>query len=155
MIKIRVHGIPAPQGSKRHVGGGRMIESSARVAPWREAVRAEAQRYTEREQRRYGLPGLSEAGAVAVGIVFIFARPGSHFGSGRNARQVRPSAPARPASRGRNDIDKLARSTLDGLVSGGILADDGLVVDLTLAKVYAEPGEAPGAVIEVEAAASG
>jgi crossover junction endodeoxyribonuclease RusA len=43
-VIIVVRGIPAPQGSKRHVGGGRMIESSRAVGPWREAVRAETQR---------------------------------------------------------------------------------------------------------------
>src|ERR1700676_3259288 len=37
-MKITVRGIPAPQGSKRHVGGGRMIEMSKAVGPWREAV---------------------------------------------------------------------------------------------------------------------
>jgi hypothetical protein len=31
-------GDPAPQGSKRHVGGGRLVESSKRVAPWRDTV---------------------------------------------------------------------------------------------------------------------
>ena len=38
MITFHVSGTPAPQGSKRHVGGGRMIESSKKVEPWREAV---------------------------------------------------------------------------------------------------------------------
>ena len=38
-ITFEVYGQPAPQGSKRHVGGGRMIESSKAVAPWREAVK--------------------------------------------------------------------------------------------------------------------
>lgn len=30
-----VAGRPAVQGSKRHVGGGRLIESSRQVGPWR------------------------------------------------------------------------------------------------------------------------
>lgn len=33
-----VPGTPRPQGSKRHVGGGRMIESSKYVKAWREKV---------------------------------------------------------------------------------------------------------------------
>ena len=37
MIEIKVIGLPAPQGSKRHVGHGVMIESSNNVKPWREA----------------------------------------------------------------------------------------------------------------------
>lgn len=42
MIAFDVYGEPAPQGSKRHVGGGRMIESSAKVKPWRQDVVAAA-----------------------------------------------------------------------------------------------------------------
>jgi len=34
-----VWGIAAPQGSKRHVGNGVMLESSDRVRPWRQDVR--------------------------------------------------------------------------------------------------------------------
>jgi Holliday junction resolvase RusA-like endonuclease len=34
-----VIGLPAPQGSKRHVGKGVMIEMSKNVKPWREAVK--------------------------------------------------------------------------------------------------------------------
>ena len=39
-LRNEVLGTPAPQGSKRHVGGGRMVESSKLVGPWREAVKA-------------------------------------------------------------------------------------------------------------------
>ncbi|QDH92357.1 RusA-like resolvase [Gordonia phage Spooky] len=35
---IWIPGIPAPQGSKRHVGNGILIESSKRVGPWRAVV---------------------------------------------------------------------------------------------------------------------
>lgn len=31
MIAFSVYGMPGPQGSKRHVGGGRMIESQVAV----------------------------------------------------------------------------------------------------------------------------
>lgn len=36
--RFAVFGLPAPQGSKRHVGEGRMVESSKRVKPWRRQV---------------------------------------------------------------------------------------------------------------------
>ena len=42
VITIRVYGTPAPQGSKRHVGRGVMVESSKKVKPWREAVKQAA-----------------------------------------------------------------------------------------------------------------
>lgn len=147
MIKFRVNGIPAPQGSKRHVGGGRMVESSRAVGPWREAVRAEAFRaITELwAHELYQEP-------MSVTVVFVLARPKSHLYQGGNppvGSTVRPSAPAYPAKR--PDLDKLARAVLDGLVAGGVMADDSQVVSLNCAKVFAGNGEAPGAVIEVEA----
>ena len=39
---IEVYGIPGPQGSKRHVGNGVMLESSKKVKPWRELVHSAA-----------------------------------------------------------------------------------------------------------------
>ena len=38
-FSLTVYGVAAPQGSKRHVGNGVMIESSNRVRPWRQDVR--------------------------------------------------------------------------------------------------------------------
>jgi len=41
-VEFFVAGAAAPPGSKRHVGGGRMIESSKALAPWRTQVAWEA-----------------------------------------------------------------------------------------------------------------
>ena len=38
LIEFWVEGIPRPQGSKRHVGNGRMVEASKHTAGWRKAV---------------------------------------------------------------------------------------------------------------------
>jgi crossover junction endodeoxyribonuclease RusA len=133
-IHIRVNGKPAPQGSKRHIGGGRMIESSEALTPWREAVRAEVQ--------RVGMVMLS--GPVNVQVCFAFARPAGHYRTGRNAAMLRDAAPRYPAGKKRNDLDKLVRAVLDGLDAGGAFEDDGQVVQLAAAKVYAPRGEAVG-----------
>ena len=139
-MRFRVNGTPAPQGSKRHVGNGRMVEVSRAVAPWREAVRAESQR---------ALNGSGPlAGPVAVTAVFVLARPKGHYtrpGLFTKAGAAQPFPAKRP------DLDKLARAVLDGLVAGGTMADDAQVVSLNAAKVYARPDEAPGVLIEVEA----
>src|SRR5580698_2224822 len=119
-MRIEVAGIPAPQGSKRHVGGGRMVEQSRAVGPWREAVRAETQRVLEQLPEPEGF--LEDAARVA--ITFRLPKP--------------KSTPARvlfPVKR--PDIDKLARAVLDGLVAGGALADDSQVVDLLVSKRFA------------------
>ena len=38
LVQFDVVGVPAPQGSKRHVGRGILVESSKKVGPWRDAV---------------------------------------------------------------------------------------------------------------------
>ena len=127
--EIFVSGTPAPQGSKRHVGGGRMVESSKAVGPWREAVRAETQRTV------HGCPPI--AGPVNVAVTFYVKRPAGHYGTGRNASTIKLSAPRRPSVK--PDLDKLARAVLDGLTEGGAFGDDAQVVGLIAAKWYGTP----------------
>ncbi len=127
---IIVNGTPAPQGSKRHVGGGRMVEMSKAVGPWREAVRAETQRTM--------IDHDPLAGPVSVVIDFYLPRPKGHYRSGRNAHLLRDSAPVYPA--GRPDLDKLARAVLDGITAGGAWKDDGQAAELTLRKLYSTTG---------------
>ena len=149
VITIRVNGIPAPQGSKRHVGKGRMVEQSKAVGPWREAVRSEVQRVKPAVGDIENREWMSFIHGCRVSVVFVFPRPASHYGSGKNAGTVRQSAPHRPAVR--PDLDKLVRSTLDGLVMGNALRDDAHVVSLTASKIYADDGAEPGALITLEA----
>lgn len=126
-LAFTVRGKPAPQGSKRHIGRGRVIESSKAVGPWRDLVAAETRRAW----------GFHEplTGPVAVALTFWFARPQSHFGRGRNSQALKPGAPVFPA--GYPDIDKLARAVLDGITTGRAIGDDGQVVELTASKHYA------------------
>ena len=105
-IFIPVRGLPAPQGSKRHIGHGIMIENSKKVKPWRQDVRAAAIDHYE---------GSVIGRAVEIEIVFLFARPKSHFGTGKNANKLKQKAPEFVTSSQTGDIDKLCRSTLDGL----------------------------------------
>lgn len=137
---VRVYGIPAPQGSKRHVGGGRMIESSKKVGPWREAVKAAVLTATGRRPTTVD-------GPVQVDVTFFLPRPKGHYGTGRNAGRVRDSAPAEPTTK--PDLDKLLRSTMDALTDVGVLRDDAQVVRIKAAKGYSRPEESPGATIRV------
>lgn len=41
-IAFAAFGMPAPQGSKKHVGNGRLVEVSTLLPAWKKAVRAEA-----------------------------------------------------------------------------------------------------------------
>lgn len=124
---------PAPQGSKRHVGNGRMIESSAKVKPWREAVRQEALKTNQ---------PISDQ-PIFLHLRFLFNRPRGHY----NARGIiKPSAPHTPTTR--PDLDKLCRSTLDGL-TGVLFRDDSQVAFIVASKDYAMPGELEGVHIEI------
>lgn len=139
MIRLWVMGTPAPQGSKRHVGHGRMVESSKAVGPWREAIVAEA--------KRQGAAGAMIGDAAAVTVTFLLRRPASHYGTGRNAGVLKATAPKYPT--GRPDLDKTARAVLDALTQSGLIADDAIVVDLHARKRYAEKGSPTGAIVEI------
>lgn len=135
-ITMTVYGTPAPQGSKRHVGGGIMVESSTKVGPWREAIVSEA--------IRTDIVGRKLDGPLFVGVVFWLARPAGHFGK----RGLLPSAPKHPSVK--PDIDKLLRSTLDGLTQAGVIADDARIVFVEACKRYAPHDVVAGAVISIE-----
>jgi crossover junction endodeoxyribonuclease RusA len=139
VVHIAVSGIePAPQGSKRHVGHGRMVEASKRVKPWRNAVALSAQQQM-REQKCDLITS-----ACNVSVVFRFKRPKSHFTTNG---QLKAAAPKHCIVK-RNDIDKCCRSTLDAL-SETVFADDCLVVSLNADKRYCIGTEPPGALITV------
>lgn len=118
---FHVDGIPAPQGSKRHVGNGRMVESSKALKPWRERVS-----WTARE---CGVP--LRSGAVVVRLVFVMPRPVST-----------PKSRTPPALR-KPDLDKLVRGVFDSL-TGLCFEDDARVVELVASKRLAGLGEKPG-----------
>jgi crossover junction endodeoxyribonuclease RusA len=136
--------MPAPQGSKRHVGKGIMIESSKAVAPWREAVRAETQRVIEAGQQPY-----DHGEAVLVRVLFYMPRPQNHYGSRKGVRYVKDSAPGRPVTIGRNDIDKLQRAVFDGITEGGALGDDSQIASVVADKFYADGDFMPGCLVTV------
>lgn len=125
MLARFIPGIPAPQGSKRHVGNGRIIESSKKVAPWRKAV-AEALADIPKP--------MFVTEPVSVQVIFFLPRP-------TTVRRVWPIVPP--------DIDKLDRGLLDALTLAGVWSDDAQVVEMFSVKQYADFHE-PGAWINVE-----
>ena len=73
-------------------------------------------------------------GAVSVDVVFTFARPKSHYGTGRNADVVKESAPEHHTQR--VDGDKLARLLGDSLEMAGVVADDCQIVEWRIRKLW-------------------
>lgn len=124
-------GTPAPQGSKSPKGRTKtghviMAESSKKVAPWREAVKAAGEGAGPRLD-----------GPLAVCMVFTVVRPAGHFRQGRNSHLLRESAPIAPATV--PDLSKLIRSTEDAITDIGLWADDARVSEYaTAAKVFTD-----------------
>ena len=74
--------------------------------------------------------------AIAATFTFYRPRPKSHFGTGRNAAILKPSAPTYPI--GRPDALKLARAVEDAM-TGVVYSDDALIVREVLTKFWGEP----------------
>lgn len=128
-LSVTIPGIPAPQGSKRHVGNGILVESSKRLKPWRaDAIAAIQEQQAKHNQPQY-------TGPVHIIVIFRFPRPKSHF----NKSGLKPSAPFPHITR--PDLDKLLRALLDAMTQSGIIRDDSQVYNLEALKVYAERGE--------------
>jgi Holliday junction resolvase RusA-like endonuclease len=148
-LTVAVYGLPAPQGSKKHLGNGVMVESSKHVKPWRQDVKYAALAATQ------AVPGWAPLdGPLVAAMTFAFARPKGHYRTGRNSHLLRDTAPARPAVY--PDLSKIIRSTEDAL-TGLAWVDDSRVVEYRhLAKHYTTDADtapdvldAPGAVIHI------
>jgi Holliday junction resolvase RusA-like endonuclease len=115
MISYWIDGEPAPQGSKTgFIKNGRvvMVESSKKVKPWREAVAAQTQAKVPSALQN----------PVEISLVFHLPKPKTVT---RKWPAVKP------------DLDKLIRSTFDGLTTGGLYTDDALVIAVSASKQYA------------------
>lgn len=135
MLTFTVAGMPpAPQGSKRHVGNGRMIESSKQVKPWRYLV----------QQAAVATQQPTITGPVSLSCVFLFPRPKSHFNS---KGTLKPSAPTFHSVK--PDGSKCLRSTEDALVDSGLLQDDARIAVSSFTKRYTVGTEHPGAIITI------
>lgn len=82
-----------------------------------------------------------------VRITAMFARPLSHYGTGRNKGVLKPSAPVFHATT--PDLDKIARAVCDALTVAGIWADDKQAAELTARRQWAAEGQPDQTIIEV------
>lgn len=124
-ISFRVYGEPAPQGSKRHVGGGRMIESSKKLPVWRKTVTQAAHAVAPKQP-------LDEP--VSVQATFWVPKP----------QKPRFNTPAVAP-----DTDKLCRAVGDALEQAGVLRNDARITTWHAHKHYADQHNPPGAHITI------
>jgi len=137
MTSFWVQGHPMPQGSKRHVGKGIMVEVS-NVKPWRDSIAWEARNAIK-------TPLLD---GIWLKLVFQFKRPKGHYGTGKNAGVLKERFRLADHTT-RPDLDKLCRAVGDAL-TGIAYRDDSQVVVLGASKVYASMEDAEGVRIEVQ-----
>jgi Holliday junction resolvase RusA-like endonuclease len=126
-VAFRVHGTPAPQGSKRaFITNGRAVVTDVNAATlrtWREDVK-----HAALDAMNGHLPML---GPLELLVTFVLMKPAS-------VKRLWPHV--------RPDLDKLLRSTGDALTSAGVYGDDSQIVKVTAQKVY---GIHPGAEVIV------
>ena len=119
-----VIGTPVQQGSKRHVGNGRMIEAANGHREWRHSVAVEAARVAAElpdapldrplclaVQFRFAVPKVRRKAAVAAGGLWKVTAP---------------------------DTDKLARAVGDALTDSGLIVDDSRLALVLASKVEVE-----------------
>lgn len=139
-----VPGIPQPGGSKRGFPfrrrdgriGVAISDDNAKAKSWKALVALAAQ--------EAGVTLVADP--VEVTMTFWLPRPKGHFGSGKNAAFLKPSAPHYHTVR--PDVLKLARSTEDAL-TGIAWNDDAGTPLLHLGKRYISVGEVPGCRITI------
>lgn len=127
IISFWVPGKPEPGGSKKGFARGKhvsIVDANAKAAPWKARVALAA------SQAYRGEP---LAGAIHVLFEFVLVRPQGHFGSGKNASNVKPSAPVYPITK--PDALKLTRSTEDAC-TGIIWKDDAIIASQASTKRY-------------------
>jgi Holliday junction resolvase RusA-like endonuclease len=149
MIDVFVPGLPKPGGSKRAIplmrdgrpilrpNGSPIINvvEDSNNRDWRQKVAFFA-------KQKWPYSPLEVP--LSVEFHFVFPRPASHFGTGKNANVIKPSA--RPYPSCKPDTTKLIRSCEDSL-TGVIWLDDALIVKQVATKSY---GQEPGVRLIVE-----
>jgi Holliday junction resolvase RusA-like endonuclease len=136
MYSFFVAGVPVPKGSAKAFMSKAMKfpvvvqDNVEKQKPWASAVGYAAQ--------QVGVEMIHN-GPIALGITFYMPRTKSHFGTGKNAGTVKPSAPTYHTAK--PDLDKLVRCVKDAL-TGIAWKDDAQVSVITnLEKVYdVQPG---------------
>lgn len=158
IVTMWVEGAPVTQGSKspKPIYGGKpcgcckqrrllklVVAESDKLAPWRHRVATKA---------RVTMAGREPmTGPVIVLARFYLPRPQDHLGTGRNAGQLRPSAPQAWEHVKKPDGDKLLRAVLDAM-TGIVYHDDAQVIDSMPRKRYADPGQSPGVRLTIKPA---
>jgi Holliday junction resolvase RusA-like endonuclease len=115
VYEFAIAGEPVPQGSMRHVGGGRLIHSKNLIV-WRKKVAAHVRSVSD----------VSIDGPVIIDVLFCLSKP-------KTVKRDLPTVAP--------DLDKLQRAIGDALsVDCDFLKDDAQVVEWHSRKIYGDAG---------------
>ena len=122
----------------------RVIANNAEaLASWRSDVAAAAHRHKPE--------GWDIDAAVSLECEFVFKRPLSHYGTGKNAGKLKSSAPVHHVKT--PDLDKIVRSVSDAVgdaLASVLLRNDSQIVSIQATKRY-QTDDFLGAIITVTA----
>lgn len=94
-----------------------------------------------------GLSGAMLDGPIQADCYWRFSRPKSHFGTGKNAKVLKSSAPRYHSKK--PDRDNLDKAVLDAMTQAGVWRDDARAARGLLEKRYCNDGELPGVTIQM------
>lgn len=125
-LEFYAEGLAAPQGSKRHVGNGRVIEMSKKLPAWRKAVIEAAKAVAGENFGTIPAP-------VRVQLHVFLPKP-------KKSKYAGPY--------GAPDVDKLQRAVGDALEQAGVIGNDSHIVCWVARKDWSL--DRPGAHVLVE-----
>ena len=131
-----VMGLPKPQSRPRAFVRGKHAAVYSPVTEWRNDVK-----YAAAQQVPF------KDNALRISIEYLFSRPKSHYGTGKNSEVLKASAPKFMTKR--PDLDNLNKAILDALQDSGLIGDDSSVIELASYKLYINKSETQGAEIQV------
>jgi Holliday junction resolvase RusA-like endonuclease len=140
---FRVLGTPVPQGSVKAFGSRVVANNEHALGSWRSDVASSAQRAKPADW--------DINAAVSLRCEFVFPRPLSHYGTGKNSTKLKPSAPRYHVKT--PDVDKLVRGVADSIgdaVARVLLNNDSQIVSIYAAKRYSTD-DFLGAIITITA----
>jgi len=122
-------GQPRPKAFARKMGTAYVarVYTPGTAEEWKSAIATSV--------KEIGLAGRMITGPVSLRMECVFARPKSHFGSGKNSALVKASAP--PHHTAKPDLDNITKAAKDALTHVGVWRDDSQVTTAHLTKCYA------------------
>ena len=138
-LTVDIEGVPVAQGSLVSNGYGRGLRHSNDKAlkPWRYIV---SQTISQARPKDW-----DPSKPVSVTATFRFPRPQAHYGTGKNANNLKPSAPEHHFVK--PDLDKAARSIGDAIEQSGLVRGDQQICSWNIAKRYCHDNETPGVLL--------